>query len=96
MTEILNSEEAAELMRVSVPTIRGMASSGEIPATKIGDDWRFVKSQLLNYMSTRAIAEQRSRQEQWAIKKAAQEVNPATPLKRGRPSKVKVDLATYQ
>lgn len=94
MPEILNSKEAAELMRLSIPTIRGMAASGEIPAMQIGDDWRFLKSQLIEYVASRSIAEQRKRQEQYVTKKAIQEANP-TPGKRGRPSK-KVDLSVYQ
>lgn len=94
MSEILNSKEAAELMRLSIPTIRGMAASGEIPAMQIGDDWRFLKALLIEYVASRSIAEQRKRQEQYATKKANQEANPV-PAKRGRPSK-KVDLSAYQ
>ncbi|MFA6922391.1 MAG: helix-turn-helix domain-containing protein [Gallionella sp.] len=94
MPEILNSTEAAELMRMSVPAIRGMASSGEVPATQIGDDWRFLRSHLIDYISNRAIAEQRIRKEQHTLKKAMQDDQ--APMGRGRPKKIKVDLAAYQ
>ena len=49
MTEILTSEEAAEMFKVSVAYIRGMANAGEIPGTKLGDDWRFVRQDLIDY-----------------------------------------------
>jgi excisionase family DNA binding protein len=93
MPEILTSEEAAEMMRMSVPTLRGLAASGAIPAIQMGE-WRFLKAQLLEYMAGRAKDEQRRRQEQQAEKK----LNPtiiADLGKRGRPSK-KVDLSLYQ
>ncbi len=88
MTEILTTNEAAEYLRVSVPTMRGLAASGEIPAAKIGDDWRFVRQHLLNYIVKLAESGQRDRQE-----------NPAPVIKhqgRGRPRKALIDLAKYQ
>lgn len=96
MSEILTSKEAADLMRLSVPTIRGMASSGEIPATQIGDDWRFLKAQLIEYIASRSLTEQRRRQEQHAAKKAMQNTMPIEPIKRGRPRKNVVNLTNYQ
>jgi excisionase family DNA binding protein len=93
--EILTSKEAAELLRLSVPTIRGMASSGEIPATQIGDDWRFLRVQLIEYLASRSIAEQRMRKEQHTLRKTAEIATPLMPQKRGRPQKNKVDLSAY-
>lgn len=93
MHDILTTEEAAAMMRLSIPTLRGMAASGEIPAVQMGE-WKFLKTQLLDYMSARAKEEQRRRQESHA----AEQSNPAPrtePPKRGRPSK-KVDLRRYQ
>lgn len=100
MPEILNSKEAAELMRLSVQTIRSMAASGEIPGMQIGDDWRFLQSQLIDYVASKSITEQRRRQEQSEAKKylqLAMSSSNETPVKRarGRPSK-KVDLSAYQ
>lgn len=91
--DILTSKEAAELLRVSIPTIRGMAASGEIPASMIGDDWRFLRVQLLEYLAQRSLSEQRHRREMFATREAI----PDQVIKRGRgrPSK-KVNLENYQ
>lgn len=99
MNEILTAAEAAEMFRVSTPYIRGMANSGEIPGTKMGDDWRFVRQDLIDHLRERSRREQQARkfqQEQHAAKKEAQVITPAEPLKRGRPSKNRVNLAAYQ
>ena len=88
MPDILNTTEAAEYLRVSIPTLRGLASSGAIPAAKIGDDWRFVRQHLLSYVMNLAEAGQRNRQE-----------NPPPTIShqgRGRPRKKLIDLAKYQ
>jgi len=94
--EILNSKEAAELMRVSVPAIRGMAASGEIPATQFGDDWRFLRSLLIDYVATRSIAEQLRRQELFKSKQgqAIAETSTENP-KPGRRKANKIDLSGY-
>lgn len=59
--DILTTEEAAEMLRVSAPFIRGMANAGEIPATKLGDDWRFIKQDLIDCIRERSNREQQSR-----------------------------------
>jgi excisionase family DNA binding protein len=41
--EVLNAEEAAQLLEVSVWTIRAAASGGELPAHKVGRAWRFSR-----------------------------------------------------
>jgi len=85
MTDILTAEEAAEMFRVSTPYIRGMANTGEIPATKMGDDWRFVRQDLIDYLRERSKREQMSRKfQQEQLKQQAQSI---TPGKRGRPRK---------
>lgn len=94
--EILNSKEAAELMRVSVPAIRGMAASGEIPATQFGDDWRFLRSLLIDYVATRSIAEQLRRQELFKSKQNKVSNVDQEKKKRGRPESKKIDLSKYQ
>jgi excisionase family DNA binding protein len=48
--EVLNAEEAAELLDVSVWTIREAAHRGELPARKIGRAWRFSRQALLDHL----------------------------------------------
>jgi excisionase family DNA binding protein len=50
--EVLNTQEAAELLGAHVETIRRMARRGTIPAYKIGKDWRFRKRALLTWSET--------------------------------------------
>lgn len=44
--EWLNSEEAAEYLRISVGQLRNMTSNGKIPFYKLGKSNRYLKSEL--------------------------------------------------
>jgi predicted ribosomally synthesized peptide with nif11-like leader len=48
--EVLNSEEAADLLGVKPFTIRTYAKQGVIPGKKLGNEWRFVKKDLLAWL----------------------------------------------
>ncbi len=39
--DVMNTLDAAGLMKVHVETIRRLARRGEVPAFKVGKDWRF-------------------------------------------------------
>jgi excisionase family DNA binding protein len=91
MIEILTADEAAEMFRVSTPYIRGMANSGEIPGTKMGDDWRFVRQDLIDYLRERSRREQQARKFQQEQRE--QQPQTLTPGKRGRQRKH--DVAEY-
>lgn len=47
--DILTAEEAAGLLKVSTKTLLRLARSHEVPASKVGRAWRFVRSDLLLY-----------------------------------------------
>lgn len=49
--EVLNVEEAAKLLDVSVWTIRDAAHRGELPARKVGRAWRFSRRALIDHLS---------------------------------------------
>lgn len=51
LPEILNLDEASLFLRVGKKTLSNLAKKGKIPARKIGREWRFVKSILLNWLS---------------------------------------------
>ena len=59
--EILTTQEAAELLRFKPDKICQMANAGEIPGTKIGDDWRFVREDVIRCLSAKALSEQNIR-----------------------------------
>ena len=47
LAPLLNTEEAAKLLRIHPKTLQRMARKGEIPAMQIGKLWRFAASALL-------------------------------------------------
>ena len=49
--EILNAERAAELLRVSTHTVCALARRGEVPARKVGREWRFSRRALLDWLA---------------------------------------------
>lgn len=50
--DVINVQEAAELLNAHIETIRRLARKGAIPAFKLGKDWRFRKSALLAWSET--------------------------------------------
>jgi excisionase family DNA binding protein len=49
--EVLTTEEAADLLRVSTKTILALARDGSLPGEKVGRAWRFLRADLLEYVS---------------------------------------------
>ena len=54
--EVLTTEEAADLLRVSTKTILGLASRGMLPGRKVGRAWRFLRSDLVAYVHAVVVA----------------------------------------
>lgn len=52
---VLNAKEAAEYFKAHVETVRRMARRGEIPAFKVGKDWRFQKEALKKWTETQHL-----------------------------------------
>lgn len=48
--EVLTTEEAAALLRVSTKTVLQLVRSGSMPGEKVGRAWRFLKSDVLTYV----------------------------------------------
>ena len=53
---ILDTEEAATLLRMHPKTLQKMARSGEIPAFRIGKGWGFRASMLNKWLETRVAS----------------------------------------
>lgn len=56
--EVLNCEEAADLLGVKPFTIRSYAKRGVIPGKKLGNEWRFVKHDLLAWLRGMEVDEE--------------------------------------
>ncbi len=54
--EILTLEEASKLLKIGEATTYSLAKKGELPACKVGREWRFTKSQLIEWMQRRAVS----------------------------------------
>jgi excisionase family DNA binding protein len=57
---LLTLSQAAELLHVSTRTIQRMIRRHELPAFKVGGQWRLRESQLVNWLEDRENAPQNS------------------------------------
>ena len=48
--DILTVEEASELLRVSVNSIRASLARGQLPGAKVGREWRLSRQALANWL----------------------------------------------
>jgi excisionase family DNA binding protein len=48
--DILNLSELKSYLRISHSTALGLISSGQIPARKIGREWRVCKQDIINWI----------------------------------------------
>jgi excisionase family DNA binding protein len=46
MSDLLNVEEVADLLKVHRSTVYRMVEKGELPAFKVGFRWRFVRFEV--------------------------------------------------
>jgi excisionase family DNA binding protein len=49
--EVLDAEQAAQLLAVEQAAVVELAESGELPGRKIGGAWRFSRAALLDWLS---------------------------------------------
>jgi excisionase family DNA binding protein len=48
--EVLTLEQAAELLMVSADSLAELAEKGEVPGRRIGEEWRFARAALLDWL----------------------------------------------
>jgi excisionase family DNA binding protein len=58
--EIVDVEGAATLLGVSTTTIYNLARKGDIPATRVGREWRFARANLIACVANGSAADQLS------------------------------------
>jgi excisionase family DNA binding protein len=54
--QVLTLQEAAELLRLPLETVRRSALAGELPGRAFGDEWRFTRAALLAWLAGEAAA----------------------------------------
>src|SRR4051812_6333810 len=47
---VLTLDEAAELLRIDAEQLAKLAAAGDVPGRKLGDDWRFARTGLLDWL----------------------------------------------
>lgn len=50
--EVLNVEQAAQLLQIEESVVRELAEAGSLPGRKLGTVWRFSRSALIAWLST--------------------------------------------
>lgn len=55
--EILDIEGAADILGVSKTTIYKLAREGTMPATRVGREWRFSRSNLVDWIKNGSEAD---------------------------------------
>ena len=58
---VLTTEEAAQLLNVSVNVVKHLAGKGKVPALKVGREWRFYRDALLGTIGW-MVEERRARE----------------------------------
>src|SRR5512136_3000685 len=56
MSDMLTAKEMQDLLQVDRSTIYRMAEAGQLPAIKVGKQWRFPGDQLESWLKARAVA----------------------------------------
>jgi excisionase family DNA binding protein len=51
--EVLTAEQAAQLLQVEAKLVLKLAEAGTLPGRKLGDAWRFTRTALLEWLSSR-------------------------------------------
>lgn len=51
--EVLTLEQAAALLQAQELAVAGMAECGELPARRVGGEWRFSRAALLEWLGDR-------------------------------------------
>jgi excisionase family DNA binding protein len=52
--EVLNAEQAAQLLQVEEKLVVQLAEAGELPGRKLGKAWRFSRTALIAWLATAA------------------------------------------
>lgn len=63
MTDTLDAQEAADMLKISVQSVRELAAAGNLPGARIGSAWVFVREDLIDWIRAQVRAQQARRRE---------------------------------
>jgi excisionase family DNA binding protein len=49
--EVMTLADVAELLQSDGASVEALAENGELPARRIGDEWRFARSAVLDWLA---------------------------------------------
>ncbi len=55
--EVLTTEEVCKLLKISRQTIYKLVEQGKLPGTKVGQSYKFLKSELIEFLKGSAARE---------------------------------------
>lgn len=71
--EVMTPDQIAEYLQISRRSVYNLAQAGQIPAVKVGDQWRFFRPEI----------------DRWLTRSSRQHIGDSTPVEEGgRPSAV--------
>jgi len=59
--EFMTCKEVCKLLRISQPKFSRMATAGDIPAVKIGVEWRVNRTRLMAFLDRRTTKPRKSK-----------------------------------
>lgn len=65
---LMTIQEVAKYLKISVHTVYKMVEQDRMPATKLGRQLRFRKSDVYKWLSERMLTEKKMRLEKWQKK----------------------------
>lgn len=71
MSDVMTLEQTAEYLHLHAATLRSKARKGEIPAAKVGREWRFSRAQVLAWVERGGDMPQEL--EDWALTELVKE-----------------------
>lgn len=63
MSKVLSAQDVANLLRTRKELVLKMLDQGEIPAVRIGNNWKVDEDQLHEWFTSKASKEARARRE---------------------------------
>ncbi len=72
-SETMDADQVAAFLRADAETVRQFARSGDLPGTRIGKGWIFLKTDVLDFLRARIAADTARRRQ-----RAADQTNHAT------------------
>lgn len=83
--DILDVDAASALLRADSETVLRFARSGELPGTRIGKSWVFLREDLIAFLKSQISKDTEARRNKPRSSPASAVLTPVSPNKRRKP-----------